>query len=33
MANLKEESPTLRLSQLKQAIQKMWKKSPDNPMV
>ena len=29
---LKAENPLLRLSQLKQALQKKWKKSPDNPM-
>ncbi|KAH6571946.1 hypothetical protein BASA50_006732 [Batrachochytrium salamandrivorans] len=32
MALLKEENPSLRLSQLKQALQKKWKKSPENPM-
>ncbi|KAJ3413051.1 hypothetical protein HDV05_008572 [Chytridiales sp. JEL 0842] len=29
---LKAENPHLRLSQLKQQLQKKWKKSPDNPM-
>ncbi|KAJ3066650.1 hypothetical protein HDU98_010063 [Podochytrium sp. JEL0797] len=29
---LKKENPSLRLSQLKQMLQKMWKKSPENPM-
>ncbi|KAJ3077950.1 hypothetical protein HDU99_000860 [Rhizoclosmatium hyalinum] len=29
---LKAENPTLRLSQLKQLLQKKWKKSPENPM-
>ena len=33
MARLKEENKGLRLSQLKQQLQKMWKKSPENPMV
>ena len=33
MPKLKEENPGLRLSQLKQMLQKMWKKSPENPMV
>ena len=33
MARLKEENPGLRLSQLKQQLQKLWKKSPENPMV
>lgn len=33
MPRLKEENPGLRLSQLKQMLQKQWKKSPDNPMV
>ncbi|KAJ3131520.1 hypothetical protein HK100_006292 [Physocladia obscura] len=32
MPILKAENPTLRLSQLKQLLQKKWKKSPDNPM-
>ncbi|KAI9207224.1 uncharacterized protein BJ171DRAFT_493943 [Polychytrium aggregatum] len=32
MPLLKAENPTLRLSQLKQQLQKKWKKSPDNPM-
>ncbi|KAJ3195209.1 hypothetical protein HDU82_002196, partial [Entophlyctis luteolus] len=29
---LKAENPGMRLSQLKQALQKKWKKSPENPM-
>jgi hypothetical protein len=33
MPRLKAENPGLRLSQLKQQIQKLWKKSPENPMV
>ncbi|KAJ3088543.1 hypothetical protein HK102_008515 [Quaeritorhiza haematococci] len=32
MPILKAENPGLRLSQLKQLLQKMWKKSPENPM-
>ena len=32
MPILKEENPGLRLSQLKQLLQKKWKKSPDNPL-
>ncbi|KAJ3210027.1 hypothetical protein HDU67_005710 [Dinochytrium kinnereticum] len=32
MPILKEENPGLRLSQLKQMLQKKWKKSPENPM-
>ncbi|KAI9350281.1 hypothetical protein BDR26DRAFT_1003887 [Obelidium mucronatum] len=32
MPLLKEENPTLRLSQLKQMLQKKWKKSPENPL-
>lgn len=32
MPILKEENPTLRQSQLKERLQKMWKKSPENPM-
>ncbi|KAJ3196823.1 hypothetical protein HK101_007543 [Irineochytrium annulatum] len=32
MPLLKEENPNLRLSQLKQMLQKKWKKSPENPM-
>ncbi|KAJ3271693.1 hypothetical protein HDU76_011006, partial [Blyttiomyces sp. JEL0837] len=32
MPILKEENPHLRLSQLKQLLQKKWKKSPDNPL-
>lgn len=30
---LKAENPGLRLTQLKQQLQKTWKKSPENPMV
>lgn len=33
MAILKEENPSLRMTQLKQLLQKKWKKSPENPMV
>jgi hypothetical protein len=29
---LKQENPTLRLSQLKELLQKEWKKSPENPL-
>lgn len=32
LAQLKEEQPTLRLSQLKQLIFKEWQKSPENPL-
>lgn len=32
LAELKEENPTLRMSQLKQMIFKEWQKSPDNPL-
>ncbi|KAI8900462.1 hypothetical protein BC833DRAFT_271522 [Globomyces pollinis-pini] len=32
MPILKAENPSLRLSQLKELLQKMWKKSPENPM-
>jgi Coiled-coil domain-containing protein 124 /Oxs1 len=32
MPRLKEENPALRLSQLKNMLQKLWKKSPENPM-
>lgn len=32
MPLLKAENPQLRLTQLKQALQKKWKKSPENPM-
>ncbi|TPX57417.1 hypothetical protein PhCBS80983_g03878 [Powellomyces hirtus] len=32
MPLLKQEQPNLRLSQYKQALQKKWKKSPENPM-
>ncbi|CAF4437202.1 unnamed protein product, partial [Rotaria magnacalcarata] len=28
---LKQEHPTLRMSQLKQLLKKEWMKSPDNP--
>eukprot|EP00118_Oscarella_pearsei_P005353 m.24551 g.24551 ORF g.24551 m.24551 type:complete len:217 (+) comp28640_c0_seq1:163-813(+) len=31
MPRLKAENPTLRLSQLKQMLKKLWLKSPDNP--
>lgn len=33
MASMKEENKGLRLTQLKQAIAKKWKKSTENPMV
>jgi len=32
MPILKEENPHLRRTQLKQMLQKRWKKSPENPM-
>lgn len=32
MARLKEDNPTLRHSQLKTRLYKLWQKSPDNPM-
>lgn len=32
LKELKEENPTLRLSQLKQMIFKEWQKSPENPL-
>ena len=32
LIKLKKDYPGLRLSQLKEMLQKMWKKSPDNPM-
>lgn len=32
LKTLKEEQPTLRLSQLKQIIFKEWQKSPENPL-
>ena len=32
LPRLKEENPGLRLSQFKQMLQKMWKKSPENPL-
>ncbi|KAJ3343335.1 hypothetical protein HDU93_008700 [Gonapodya sp. JEL0774] len=32
MEKLKKENPTLRHSQLKQMVQKLWKKSPLNPL-
>ncbi|XP_047984534.1 coiled-coil domain-containing protein 124 isoform X2 [Leguminivora glycinivorella] len=32
MPRLKEENPTLRLSQLKQLLRKEWLKSPQNPL-
>ena len=31
LPRLKQEHPTLRLSQLKQLLKKEWMKSPDNP--
>ena len=31
LPELKQEHPTLRLSQLKQLLKKEWMKSPDNP--
>lgn len=31
LPKLKQEHPTLRLSQLKQLLKKEWMKSPDNP--
>ena len=33
MPRLKEENPTLRMSQLRQLLKKEWMKSPENPMV
>jgi hypothetical protein len=32
LPQLKEEKPTLRLSQLKQVLKKEWQKSPENPL-
>ncbi|CAD5207169.1 unnamed protein product [Bursaphelenchus okinawaensis] len=32
LPQLKEEKPTLRLSQLKQLLKKEWQKSPENPL-
>jgi hypothetical protein len=32
LPKLKDENPGLRLSQLKNLLQKQWKKSPENPM-
>lgn len=32
MPMIKEQNPTLRLSQLKQILKKEWMKSPDNPL-
>lgn len=32
MPRIKEENPTLRLSQLKQILRKEWMKSPENPL-
>jgi hypothetical protein len=32
LPQLKDEHPTLRLSQLKQLLKKQWAKSPDNPL-
>lgn len=31
LPRLKQENPTLRMSQLKQLLKKEWMKSPDNP--
>jgi hypothetical protein len=31
LPKLKQENPSLRLSQLKQLLKKEWMKSPDNP--
>lgn len=32
LAGLKEENPTLRLSQIRQMLSKMWQRSPENPL-
>lgn len=32
MPIVKEQNPTLRLSQLKQILKKEWMKSPENPL-
>lgn len=32
LPRLKEENPSLRLSQLKQMLHKEWQKSPENPL-
>lgn len=32
-AKLREENKGLRMTQVRQAVAKMWKKSPENPMV
>ena len=32
LPRLKQENPTLRLSQIKQLLKKEWLKSPENPM-
>lgn len=32
MPIIKDENPTLRLSQLKQILKKEWMKSPENPL-
>ena len=32
MPIIKEQNPTLRLSQLKQLLKKEWMKSPENPL-
>lgn len=32
MTRIKQENPTLRLSQLKQILKKEWMKSPENPL-
>lgn len=31
LPRLKQENPTLRLSQLKEMLWKLWQKSPENP--
>lgn len=33
MPRLKKENPNMRLSQLKQMLQKEWMKSPKNPLL
>lgn len=32
LAQLKEENPNMRLSQLKQMVKKEWLRSPENPI-
>lgn len=32
MPQLKEDFPRLKLSQYKQKLSEMWRRSPDNPM-